>query len=337
VGEAHPPAAVNAAGRGLDHASLDKPVAPRYKDASTPRARGGRDHPMSHVLTCGLLLAVVAVWGWTFTVMKEPVAVYGVASFLAVRFLIGSLAIAPLAARRQTWRSLRTGGLIGVVLAAGYLFQTFGLRQTTATNTGLITGLFIVFAPLANRVLFGVRTSAALWAAVAVSVAGLALLSGGAPAGLAAGDVFALGGAVCFGLQIALLDRYARHHDVLALAQGQLLAATVILLLVWPLTDPIAWPPASVWPALLLTGVVATAVGFAVQTFAQQRLAAVQVAVIIVMEPLFAALFGYLLAGDRLTGVQWLGGGLLVGGLVLGEVYPRLRRTGRDPAARGSG
>jgi drug/metabolite transporter (DMT)-like permease len=293
---------------------------------------------MNRLVSCTVLLAVVAVWGWTFSLMKGPVETYGVVSFLAVRFVLGAAAISLAAARRTTWRTLRVGGPIGLVLAAAYLVQTYGLRHTTATNTGLITGLFVVFAPLANRLLFGVRTRPALWVAVGISVVGLAMLAGGGLNGVAPGDVVTVGAAALFGLHIALLDRHAKHHDAIVLAQGQLTVAAAVFLLVWPLAEPVRLPPPgwsldAVWPALLVTGLVATAAAFLVQTYVQQRLRAVPTAMIIVTEPLFAALFGYLIGGDRLTGMQMAGAGLMVAALVLAELYPLMRK----PRRRGEG
>lgn len=302
---------------------------------------------MNRLVSCCLLLAIVAVWGWAFALMKGPIETYGVVSFLAVRFIIGSIAISLVAAGRTTWRTLKVGGSIGVVLAAAYLFQTFGLRNTTATNTGLITGLFIVFAPLANRILFGVRARLALWGAIGVSIVGLALLggagrlTGAGPHSGTLGDALTLCGAACFGLHVALLDRHAKHHDAIVLAQGQLMAATAVFLVTWPLVEPVAWPPpgwglGDVWPALLVTGLIATAAGFLVQTHVQQRLRAVQTATIIVNEPLFAALFAYLLVGDRLTGWQVAGGVLMVAALILSEVYPAVRKA-RQAAVSSNG
>ncbi len=279
---------------------------------------------MTQLVACLLLLAVVAVWGWTFSLMKEPVATYGVVAFLAMRFVIGAVAMGAVAARRATRRSVAAGAAIGLVLAGAYLLQTFGLRHTSATNTGLITGLFIIFAPLANRVLFGVRTPAALWGAVGVSVLGLALLAGGGPARLALGDFLTLGAAAAFGLHVALLDHHARHHDATVLAFGQIVSVAAVLLILWPVVGTVAWPTRQVWFALLVTGLVATAAAFFVQTWAQQRLSAVHTAAIIVTEPLFAALFAYVLVGDRLTAVQWVGACLMVGALVAAEAYPRL-------------
>jgi drug/metabolite transporter (DMT)-like permease len=277
---------------------------------------------MGRLLPSVLLLAIVIVWGWTFTVVKDAVAVYGVVPFLALRFAIGSACIGLFAVRNTELRSLRTGLWIGPVLAAAYLLQTFGLRHSTPTNTGLITGLFIVFAPLANRLLFGVRTRRVLWAAIAVSLCGLGLLTGAGPHGLQAGDPLTLGCAACFGLHVALLDRYSKGHRAVTLVLGQLVAATVLFAGAWAIQGPLEWPPAEVWPALLLTGGICTAAAYFVQTFVQQRLSAVETGLIILTEPIFAALFGWLLAGDRLTGLQILGAGLMVAAVFAAELYP---------------
>ncbi len=272
-----------------------------------------------------LLLSVVAVWGWTFVAVKDAVAGCGVASFLAVRYAIACAAIAPFAVRRANWRSLGVGAGIGLALAGGYLFQTFGIRDTTSSISGIITGLTVVFVPIANRLLFGIRTDAAVWAAIGVAVLGLGLLSGAAPGGVSLGDVLTLGCAACFGLHVALLGRYAKGHDTGALALGQLAGATLVFLAAWPVAEPLAWPPRAVWPAILITAILATAVGFYVQTFVQQRLPAMQVAMILLMEPLFAAFFGHVLAGDCLTALQIFGALLMVGAMFATELRPATR------------
>ncbi|MEJ7873033.1 MAG: EamA family transporter, partial [Rubrobacteraceae bacterium] len=123
-----------------------------------------------------LLVAVTAVWGWTFVIVQDAILLYGVLPFLAVRFALAGVALAPLYAARLTSRSLLVGGGIGVVLAAGYLFQTTGLLYTTPTNSGLITGLFVVFAPLADRLLFGANASRQVVIAVVLSLFGMVLL-----------------------------------------------------------------------------------------------------------------------------------------------------------------
>ena len=269
-----------------------------------------------------LLLGVTLVWGWTFPVVQEAVSGYGVMAFLAMRFSIATVAMLPLARKKTTKGSWKVGAAIGLVLAAAYLFQTFGIRHTTATNSGLITGLFVVCAPLWNRVLYKVRTDRVFAGAAAASLVGLAMLTGTWPPQPALGDILTLGCAICFGLHIALLDRYADQFRSSALALAQLAAAAAIFLVVWPAVDPLQLPEsASVWGALVLTGVVASAGGFWVQTAAQRRLPAIRVAMILSMEPVFAAIFGWLLAGDRPNGVQIAGGVVMVIALLVANVH----------------
>lgn len=303
----------------------------------------------SRLVLSALLLGVVAVWGATFIMVKDAIPRFGVVPFLAVRFLIGSAVLAPFTLRRWTRGGLTSGGLVGLALAAGFLLQTLGLDLTTATSSGLITGLFVVFAPLANRALFGVRTPGKLWVGIAAAVAGLYLLTYGGPAvpptpalaagapssppggltGRTLGDFLTVLCAACFGLHVALLDRVTKRHEPLALAQGQLVMAAAVYLAAWPFIRPLGWPPAEVWPALLITGVLATAAAYIIQTLAQRRLSAVEAAMIMFLEPLFAAIFGYI-GGDRLTLVQMAGGAIMLAAFAGVEIYPRWTERRRN-------
>ena len=274
-----------------------------------------------------LLVAVTAVWGWTFVVVQDAISVYGVIPFLAVRFVLAGAALAPIYATKLTRRSLIVGGAIGVVLAAGYLFQTTGLLFTTPTNSGLITGLFVVFAPLADRLLFGANVSRQVVLAVALSLLGMVLLAGGGPEGPNWGDLLTLLCAAALGLHIALLSRYAAFHDAGALTLAQILSIALLFLIVWPLFAPVSLPPSEVWVALLVTGLLASAGAFLVQTTVQQHIPAARTAIILTMEPVFAALFGYWLAGDRLVAVQILGALMILSALAIGEVLPVLWRS----------
>jgi drug/metabolite transporter (DMT)-like permease len=273
-----------------------------------------------------LLVAVTAVWGWTFVVVQDAIYVYGVIPFLAVRFVLAGAALAPIYATKLTRRSLIVGGGIGVVLAAGYLFQTTGLLFTTPTNSGLITGLFVVFAPLADRLLFGANVSRQVVLAITLSLLGMVLLTGGGPEGANWGDLLTLLCAAALGLHIALLSRYAASHDAGALTLAQILSIALLFVLVWPIFGTVSLPTPDVWVALLVTGLLASAGAFLVQTTVQQHIPAARTAIILTMEPVFAALFGYWLAGDRLAAVQILGALMILSALVIGEVVPVLQR-----------
>jgi len=280
-----------------------------------------------------LLVGATAVWGWTFTVVKGAVAAYSVMGFLAARFAIASVVLAPISLRRTDRRTLRTGAALGAVLAAGFALQTLGLRYTSATNSGLITGLCLIFAPILDRIVFGVRPGRVVLACLAASFTGMVVLTGQSPSEFRTGDVLTGLCAAAYGLHIVLLSRCARDHDAVALAWVQMIAAAVLFAVLWPLLDSPAWPGADVWWALAITGVLASAAAFYVQTLVQQRLSAARTAVVLTMEPVFAVFFGYLLAGDRLTGIQVIGGAMIVGSLMVAELSAALTRRRRTATA----
>ena len=273
-----------------------------------------------------LLVGVTAVWGWTFVVVQDAIAAYGVLGFLALRFLLAAAALTPILYAKMTRRTLFVGGGIGLVLAAGYLFQTLGLLYTTPTNSGLITGLFVVFAPLTALFFFRDRIPNQAILAIVMSLSGMVLLAGQSTSGVRVGDGLTVVCAAALGAHIALLSRYAREHDAGALALAQMASMAVVFTILWPVFGTVEAPPRAVILPLLLTGLVASAGAFYVQTTVQQRIPAARAAIILTLEPAFAAFFGYWLAGDRLSPVQLFGGVLILSALFVGEVLPVLRR-----------
>jgi drug/metabolite transporter (DMT)-like permease len=268
------------------------------------------------------LIAVTAVWGLTFVQVKDAVELYPLFAFLALRFAIASATLAwPGAARaRRLGRDGWVGGAgLGLLLAAGYALQTAGLERTTVSSTGFITGLYVVFTPLLAFALFGTRIGAATMAGVALSTFGLALLSG-VEAGSWTGDALVLAGSAAYSLQIVLMERHAPRHDPLGFTLVEMLAAfagfSVVAVAAGQVEVPHGW---TVWGALLVTGVFASALAFLVQTWAQQRTSATRTALAFAMEPVFAAAFGFWLAGDRLGAAGWAGAVLIMAGIVAAE------------------
>jgi drug/metabolite transporter (DMT)-like permease len=267
------------------------------------------------------LVAVTAVWGVTFVQVKDAVELYPLFAFLALRFAIGTLTLAPAARRLRSLdpQGVSWGLVAGLVLAAGYTVQTAGLERTTASSAGFITGLFVVLTPLLATMFFGVRLGLVTWAGVALALVGLALLSG-VDTGELGGDLLVLGAALAFAVHIILLERVAAGYDAVAFTLLQMVAAavslTVVAVALGQLELPRGW---TVWGALLVTGVFASALGFLVQTWAQQRTTATRTALALTMEPVWAGFFGYTLAGDRLGAVGWAGAALIMAGIVLSE------------------
>jgi drug/metabolite transporter (DMT)-like permease len=213
---------------------------------------------------------------------------------------------------------VRGASLLGLLLAAGYALQTEGLRRTTVSGTGFVTGMYVVLTPVIALLLFRSRIGAAAWAGVALSTAGLVMLAG--VHGSATGDLLVLGGAAVYSLQIVLMERYAPRYDAVAFTLVEMASACLGLLAVavtrGELDVPRGW---TVWGALLVTGVFASALAFLVQTWAQRRTSATRTALAFAMEPVFAALFGYTLAGDRLGALGWGGCAAIMAGIVLAE------------------
>ena len=268
------------------------------------------------------LIAVTAVWGVTFVQVKDALALYPLFAFLAVRFAIATLTLAVPGTRRVRSlgrKGIAGGALLGLLLAAGYALQTAGLERTTVSGTGFITGMYVVVTPLLALFMFRSPIATATWVGVGVSAAGLALLSG-VHAGSPVGDLLVLAGAAVYSLQLVLMERFAPHVDAIAFTLVEMAAACIGLGVVAAARGELGVPHGrTVWAALLVTGVFASALAFLVQTWAQRETSATRTALAFAMEPVFAALFGITLAGDRLGPLGWTGCAAIMAGIVLAE------------------
>lgn len=268
------------------------------------------------------LIAVTAIWGVTFVQIKDALALYPLFAFLAVRFAIAVLTLAPVVVTRV--RTLGRDGVVagvalGALLASGYGLQTAGLDRTTVSAAGFVTGMYVVLTPVFALALFRLRAGAAVWAGVALAVAGLAMLSG-ISAGSTTGDLLVLGAAALYAMQIVLMERFAPRFDPLAFTACEMAAACVgfvaLAVALGQLHVPRGW---TVWGALVVTGVFASALAYLVQAWAQQRTSATRTALIFALEPVFAGIFGYALEGDRLGALGWGGCAVILGGIAVAE------------------
>lgn len=276
-----------------------------------PPGRGGPAR--ASLVAAVLLVAVTAVWGSTFVMIKDVVRALPVVDFLAVRFVIAAVAMVvafwrPL--RRLHRDQVRRGLLLGVVYGLAQILQTFGLAHTSAAVSGFVTGMYVVLTPVLGAVLLRHRAPAATWVAVAMSTAGLALL---ALRGFAVGtgELLVLGSALLYALHIVALGAWSGGKDALGLATIQMVAIAVLCSLA-ALPGGVRLPASSgAWLAVLYTALLAGAGALIAQTWAQAHLTATRAAIIMTMEPVFAALFAVAVGGEHLT-ARMLGGGLLV-------------------------
>jgi drug/metabolite transporter (DMT)-like permease len=268
------------------------------------------------------LVAVTAIWGYTFVPVQEALDAHPLFAFLAVRFAISGIALAPFAwtPLRALPRSGWVAGLVaGAFLAAAYGFQTAGLELTTVSSTGLITGLYVVLTPLLALALFRTPVPAAAWLGVGLSLVGLALISG-TPGGSLAGNALVLANAVGQSFQIVAMERFAPRYDARALTILQMGVACTTFAVIAVAGGQVEVPKdAQTWYALVVTGVFAGALGYLVATWVQSRATAARTALVFTLEAPFAALFGVLLLSESLGWAGWIGCAVMLAGILLAE------------------
>lgn len=271
----------------------------------------------------GALIAVAAVWGGTFVVVKDAVALYPLYAFLSLRFSIAVIAfavVAPASVRLMNAKTLRVGVLAGVFLTAGYVFQTWGLQDTSASKAAFITGMFVVITPALQALVLRRPPRGVTIAGVVLAVLGLWLLTGGGGGGWNLGDTRVFLCAVAYSAHMLVLGSVGHHHDVRPFTLVQLLTVAVFCGIVSLATEPVALPiEASVWVALAVTGILGSAVAFAVQSYAQRILSPTKTALILISEPAFGGLFGWI-AGERLGITGFAGAALILAGMVVAEL-----------------
>jgi drug/metabolite transporter (DMT)-like permease len=275
------------------------------------------------LLADGSLLGVAAVWGLTFVTVKNAIILLPPFSFNFYRFSLATLVMLLFAlfkCKSMSKSTMKAGLLLGVFLFAGYSFQTAGLLYTTASNAGFITGLSVVFVPLIGIFMLRQWPGPGVIIAVVCATAGLALFSVGESYSLNFGDILVLFCAVSFALHIIFVGKYSRHHSTVWLVTWQIAAVAVlsgISALLFE-TGMNKFVPA-VWPALIITALLATCLAFFAQNYMQRFTSPSHTAIIFTSEPVFAAFFAVWLLQETLTSRAYLGGALILTGMLLAE------------------
>jgi drug/metabolite transporter (DMT)-like permease len=259
------------------------------------------------------MLGAAAVWGGSFVVMKDSLEKQDVFSFLASRFILASILMLiyrPNALRGLNKKFVIRGILAGILLGSGYVFQTFGLTNTTVSNTGFITGLYLVFTPLISLILLRRHVIKLQWLAVLLATIGLFLISfNGVSIGL--GETLVLISAMLYGAHFVALGEWSDGGNTYALTLIQI-ATLGVMASLFTFKDGFQPPPdLSVWLAVLFTAFFATFLAFLVQTKAQSVMSATAASVLLATETPFAVIFGLYFNSDPLT-LKILSGGMLV-------------------------
>ena len=259
------------------------------------------------------LLATTAVWGGAFLVMKDSLVRQDVYSFLASRFILAAAFMfiyKPKSLTGLDRKFVKRAVLIGLLLCSGFIFQTFGLTQTTVSNTGFITGLYLVFTPLISWILLKREIFKVQWLAVLVATIGLYFISfNGISFGI--GEILVLISALLFAGQIVALGEWSDGENTYALTLIQILVSAVIFFAL-SLKDGFQMPPDNaVWLAVFYTAFFATFLGFLIQVKAQSVMSATVAGVLLAMETPFALFFGLYFDNDPIT-LRIISGGTLV-------------------------
>lgn len=270
-----------------------------------------------------LLVITTLVWGSTFVIVKGALADAPPFSYLSVRFIIAGLLMLSFMARGRMPRATLLPSLVlGILLFAGYAFQTWGLTQTTPSKSAFITGFSVVLVPL-MALFLGQSLRVAQGIGAMFGLIGLFFLV--LPSGMASvnhGNVLTLLGAVAFAAHILAVGKYTRQHSFRYLAPGQIMMVGILASLAIPLAPvaPIHWTGRLVF-AIIVTAIFATAFAFGAQLWAQQYTPPAHTALIFALEPVFAALTSRVVTHEQLGGKALLGSLLVLVGIVISEVW----------------
>jgi drug/metabolite transporter (DMT)-like permease len=253
--------------------------------------------------------------------------------FNGLRFLLGAAILMPftgfISRNRQTAIQHNQYSLLGILLAGvlltvGASLQALGLRYTTAANAGFITGMYVVLVPLMLALIWRQLPGRFLWLAVALAAVGLFLLSTGGRFRLAQGDGLEFAGAILWAFHVILIGFLAQRADALTIAIGQSLVCGVLSLMILFITagDNVLGGLSTSWWTIVYTGILSVGVGYTLQIVGQRIAPPTDAAIIMSMEAVFAAIFGWVLLAERLSWIQILGCLLMVMAMVLAQVGP---------------
>lgn len=281
--------------------------------------------PPGSALPTLTLLAVTAAWGSTFFLIKDLLLQISVLDFLSIRFAVAALALfllAPRSVQRLSRDEVRQGVVLGLVYGVAQVLQTLGLERTSASVSGFVTGMYVVATPIFAALLIKERVPALVWAAVAMSTVGLAFLSlQGMSVSPGVAAIFA--SAMLYALHIIGLGRWSTTANVFGLSIVQMAVICAVCTIVSAPNGIHAPQTSGGWLSLLYMAVIAGSLTLLGQTWAQARIPSTRAAIIMTMEPVWAAFFAVLFGGDHLTARMLVGGAFVLAAMYTVELAPR--------------
>ncbi|WP_372240570.1 DMT family transporter [Pseudomonas sp. JG-B] len=288
-----------------------------------------------------LMLITAAIWGAAFVAQRLGMDAVGPFLYTGLRFALGALILLPLllvlpkpAVKQPLNRGMLLGGLLmGLALSLGINLQQVGLLFTSVTNSGFITGLYVIIVPLLGLFL-GHRTGMGTWLGASLAVIGMSLLSVGEGFQVASGDWLQLAGACVWGVHVLLVGFFASRYDPIRLAILQFAVCALVSLALAVVFEEIRIDAIlQAGPAILYGGVIAVAIGYTLQVVAQRHAIASHAAIILSLEAVFAAIAGALLLDESLHTRGYFGCALMFAGMLVAQLWPQKREVQASPTS----
>lgn len=277
-----------------------------------------KSHPL---LASFALIIATALWGSSFAITQVVVTQMDLISGMFARSLIAVtilFLIRPKSVIRINKSDFKNASVIGIFLGSGYLLQSWGLQYTTATASGFIAGMFVVFTPLVCALIFRDRIRGITWLAILVAVFGLGIMTLRG-VGFGFGESITLVTALMWSLQITFLSRWGRPEIAWAVTTIQMLVVAVMSLVLAAALGTLEMPPNTLWDELVYLGAGAGALALLLQTWGQAQVSAVRAAIIFTLEPVWGAIFSVIIVADVITPPIAIGGALIISAMLISE------------------
>ncbi|MCZ0755913.1 DMT family transporter [Anoxybacillus sp. J5B_2022] len=278
---------------------------------------------MSQAKANGMLAIVTIFWGASYLFMKMGLSSLPPFYFIALRFLLAFF-IAGAVFYQRLWRvdrrTIRHAFLLGTLLFLVFAFVMIGVQSTTTSHAGFLVSLTVIFVPLFSALFLKQKLARQVVIGVCLAMIGIALLTIKGGFVVKQGDVLCILAAVCYAMHIVVTGQLTKHSDSIALGILQLGACGFISLVVSLSFESPTSPTPSAWIAIFALGILCSAIGFVVQTVAQKYTTAAHAGLIFSLEPVFAALFGYLFLGEVLPLKGYIGAALVLIGILYAEL-----------------
>ena len=270
------------------------------------------------------LLSVTLFWGTTFIVSKIALTEISLLNYLAIRLTIAAFVMNLIAFRFRNELNKSTimdGIIIGIFLFFSYFFQMWGIQYTSASNAGFITGMHVALVPIFSVLFFKDKPQLASVIGVILAFTGLFLLSGGSLSNLNIGDFLVFVCALTVTFHVIFTGKFAPKHNIYLLTAVQLSTTAILsIIFVFFSSNLFVELTLNLFAVLTYLALFGTVFTFLMQTAMQRFTTSTRTALVFAMEPVFAALFAYLIAGETMTVLGWMGGVLILGGMVVAEI-----------------